>query len=134
MKLTPQLSLMFDGRCEAAFKHYAHVLGGQLFTMTWGESPNAAAAPPGWAAKIYHATLKIGDIAISGGDVHPDWYEAPRGFEVILQMDDPQAAERIFDQLAEGGEIKMPLEKTFWARRFGVAVDRFGIRWSVNCE
>ena len=71
---------------------------------------------------------------ISGSDVPPDRYEAPQGFQVVLQMDDPVAAERVFNALAENARIAMPLQETFWAIRFGVLVDQFGIPWSINCE
>src|SRR6476646_11780114 len=101
MKLNPQLSLAFNGQCEAAFRFYERCLDGTItFMITWGNSPAAPDAPPGWGAKIYHATLKIGDTAISGGDVPPDRYEPPRGFSIVLQMDDAVAAERIFQSLS----------------------------------
>jgi PhnB protein len=135
MKLNPQLSLSFNGQCEAAFRRYEQCLNGTIaFMLTWGNSPGAADVPAGWDAKIYHATLKVGDAVIMGSDVPPDRYDAPRGFELVLQMDDPVAAERVFRELAEGGTIKAPLQETFWASRFGVLLDRFGIPWSVNCE
>jgi len=102
--------------------------------LTWGNSPNAADVPADWAGKIYQATLKVGDVVIMGGDHPADRYAQPRGFELVLPMDDPLAAERVFHDLAEGGTIKMPLQETFWASRFGVLVDRFGIPWTINCE
>jgi PhnB protein len=135
MKLTPQLSLAFDGHCEAAFRLYERCLNGTIaFMLTWGDSPAAGEAPHGWGAKIYHATLQVGAVAISGGDVPPDRYVRPQGFDVLLQMDDAAAAERVFEGLAEAGTIRMPLQETFWAARFGAVVDRFGIPWSINCE
>jgi PhnB protein len=135
MKLTPQISLAFNGQCEAAFRFYEQCLNGTItFMLTWGNSPMAADAPPGWDTKIAHATLKIGDTAIAGSDVPPDRYQQPKGFEVVLQMDDAVAAERVFQTLAERGRIAMPLQETFWATRFGVLVDQFGIPWSINCE
>src|SRR5262245_37365038 len=135
MKLDPQIALSFDGRCEAAFRHYAACLDATIaFMATWRESPAAADAPPGWAAKIYHATLKIGETAIMGSDPLPHQFEAPKGFSIALQMDDPAAAERIFHALAEGGRVEVPLQQTHWAARFGVLVDRFGIPWAINCE
>jgi PhnB protein len=135
MKLQPHLSLVFNGRCEAAYRLYERCLNGTLaFALTWGDSPARADAPPGWDAKIYHATLKVGDTVISGGDVPPERYEEPKGFSVVLEMDDPLAAERIFEGLAEHARIHMPLQKTFWASRFGVLTDQFGIPWSINCE
>jgi PhnB protein len=135
MQLNPQISLAFNGQCEAAFRFYErHLNGAVTFMLTWGASPMAASAPPGWDAKIAHATLKIGDTAILGSDVPPERYARPGGFEVVLQIDDIAAAERIFQALTEGGEIRTPLQETFWASRFGVLVDQFGIPWSINCE
>ena len=134
MKVKPQLALMFNGNCEAAFRHYERCLGGTItFMMTWAESPSPYADPE-WGPKIYHATLTLGDTAISGSDVQSDRYTAPAGFSVTLQMDDPVAAERVFTALAEGGRITAELQETFWAARFGAVVDRFGIEWAVNCE
>lgn len=135
MKLHPQISLAFNGQCEAAFRLYEQYLKGTItYMLTWGNSPAAADAPPGWGGKIYHATLKVGDTAIAGGDVPPNRYEPPRGFQILLNMDDSGAAERIFQALSENGKVAMPLQETFWAARFGVLVDRFGIPWSINCE
>ncbi len=102
--------------------------------LTWANSPNAAEAPADWGGKIYHATFKVGDTVIMGGDQPADRYDQPRGFQLVLPMDDASAAERVFHELAEGGTIKVPLQETFWASRFGVLVDRFGIPWTVNCE
>ena len=135
MKLNPQFALTFNGTCEAAFKRYERCLNGTItFVLTWGNSPNAAEVPADWGDKIYHATLKVGDIVILGGDQPAERYDPPKGFELVLPMDDPLAAERVFQELAEGGTIKMPLQETFWASRFGVLVDRFGIPWTVTCE
>ena len=135
MKLDPHISLGFNGQCEAAFRLYERCLDGTIaFMVTWGDSPAAAEAPPGWEAKIYHATLRVGDIALAGGDLPPDRYEPPKGFQILLNMDDPIAAERIFQALAENGRIAMPLQKTFWASRFGALIDQFGIPWSINCQ
>jgi PhnB protein len=135
MKLQPQLSLVFNGQCEAAFRLYERSLGGTIaFMMLWGQSPQAGEAPPGWESKVYHATLKIGDTAILGSDYPAAQHEPPRGFSIILQMDDPDRAERIFRELSENGKVGMPLQETFWAARFATWVDQFGIPWSVNCE
>jgi PhnB protein len=88
MKLDLHVSLAFNGQCETAFRFYEQCLNGRIaFMLTWGNSPMAAEAPPGWDAKIAHATLKIGDTVITGSDVPPDRYEQPRGFELVLQMD-----------------------------------------------
>jgi PhnB protein len=93
----------------------------------------AEGAPPEWRDKILHATLQVGDTALSGGDVLPGQYERPQGFQIQLNLDDAAAAERIFAQLADGGRVSVPLQQTFWAQRFGSVVDRFGIPWGINC-
>ena len=69
-----------------------------------------------------------------GGDAPPGRYEPPKGITVTLGIDTPAEAERVFKELSEGGTVTMPIEETFWARRFGMLVDRFGIPWMVNCE
>ncbi len=133
MNLTPHLS--FNGQCEAAFRFYEQCIGGRIATLlTWGESPMAAQAPPGFAGKILHATLMAGDSMLAGSDVPPGQYEKPRGFHVILGIDDPVDGERIFTALAQNGTVQMPFQKTFWAPGFGVLTDQFGISWEINCE
>ena len=135
MTMSPQISLSFDGRCEAAFRFYEQCLNGTIaFMLTWGDSPMAADAPAGWEQKICHATLHVGQTVIMGSDVPPTRYTQPRGFELVLPMQDPVVAERVFCALSEHGQIVMPLQETFWATRFGVVVDQFGITWSMNCE
>lgn len=132
MQLSPYLT--FNGQCEAAFKFYQQCLGGNIQTMmTWGESPMTDQVPSEWRDKIIHTTLVVGETVLSGADAPPDRYEEPRGFSVTIQIDDPAEAERIFSALSEGGKVQMPLQPTFWAVRFGMAVDRFGIPWMVNC-
>ncbi len=133
MKLSPHLA--FNGECEAAFQFYARCFGGEIVTMlAYGNSPMAEQAPPEWRGKILHATLNFGDNVLAGSDSLPGQYEQLKGFQVLLGVDDPVEAERIFNALAENGTVLMPIQQTFWARRFGVLVDRFGIPWEVNCE
>jgi PhnB protein len=134
MQIEPRISLVFNGECDAAFTLYQQCLGGTVtFRLTWGGSPMADEAPAEWRDKILHATLTVGDAAISGGDVLPGQYQRPQGFQLQLNLADAAAAERIFAQLADGGRITVPLQQTFWAQRFGSVVDRFGIPWGINC-
>jgi PhnB protein len=134
MTVKPQMSLAFDGQCETAFRLYERCFNGRItFMLRWAESPSAAEAPAGWEAKVYHATLTIGDVAIMGSDVPPGRYQPPQGVSLVLQMDDAAAAERIFQTLSERGRVEMPLQETHWASRFGSLVDRFGVPWSINC-
>jgi PhnB protein len=128
-------ALQFKGDCEAAFRFYEQCLGatpGGLFR--YGGSAMEGDAPADWSDKIMHGSVSIAGHEIMGGDVPPDRYEAPRGISLSLQI--PKAADGacIFRQLAEGGRIIVPFEKTFWAVGFGMVVDRFGIPWMINCE
>lgn len=137
MELTMQLSpyLSFQGDCEAAFTFYAQCLGGQPGAMfRYGESPLASHVPADWSDKIMHGSVTLGDQVLMGGDVAPDRYEEPKGFTLSLQIESVTDAERIFHDLSLDGVVTMPLEKTFWAARFGMVVDRFGIPWQINCD
>ena len=133
--MKPHVSIHFSGQCEAALTFYAGCLSGTVtFMLTWSQSPAAAEAPPDWGDKVYHATLAIGDFVVTGGDLPPDRYQQPSGFSIVLQMNDADAADRIFHALAEDGQITMALQETFWAARYGAVVDRFGITWEINCD
>jgi PhnB protein len=128
--------LTFGGNCAAAFKYYERVLGGKIeMLMTHGDLPkDAMQSHPEWKTMIMHARLVAGDNVLMGSDAPPDHFEKPQGFSVSIQVDDPNEAERIFAALADNGSIRMPLQQTFWAVRFGMLVDQFGIPWMVNCE
>ena len=133
MQISPYLS--FKGDCEAAFKFYERCLGGQLGALFRYEgTPLAGYAPADWSDKVMHGSVTLGALVLMGGDVAPDRYEEPKGFTLSIQITSTADAERIFHELAGGGRVVMPLEKTFWAARFGTVVDRFGIPWQINCE
>jgi len=133
MKINPYLT--FDGRCEEAFKFYERVLGGKIEAMMPHKgTPAEGHVPPEWHDKIMHAYLKVGEFVLMGSDAPPQYFQKPQGFSVSLQVKEPEAAERVFSALAEGGTVRMPLEETFWAARFGMLVDRFGTPWMVNCD
>ena len=133
VEITPYLS--FNGQCEEAFKFYEKQLGGKItFMMTYGDSPMADQAPPGWANKIMHVTLTLGDHVLQGADSPPGQYQKPQGFTLSIGMSDAAGAERIFKALEEKGVVGMPLQETFWALRFGMVTDQFGTPWLVNCE
>lgn len=127
--------LSFKGECEEAFKFYEQCLGGQVGEIfRYAGSPLADQVPADWADKIMHGSLTIGDQTLMGADVAPHQYEEPKGFSLSLQIKSEAHAERIFHELAKDGRVVAPLEKTFWAERFGMLVDRFGIPWMINCE
>jgi PhnB protein len=126
--------LSFRGECEAAFTYYAECLGGKLGEIfRYAGTPLAEQVPADWQNKIMHGSLAVGDQVFMGGDVAPDRYEKPKGFSLSLHIASTAQAERVFQLLAKDGTIVMPLEKTFWAARFGMLVDRFGIPWLINC-
>ncbi len=132
MQLNPYLN--FDGQCEAAFKFYENALGGKIqFMMTYGDSPMGEKMSPEWRKKLIHATLKIGDLLVMGSDAPPEHYRKPQGTTISISVEEPTEAERIFKALVENGQVQMPMQETFWALRFGMLVDRFGIPWMVNC-
>ena len=127
--------LLFDGTCGEAFRLYERVLGGKIdFIQTNGESPMAGQTPPELRDKVIHVHMTVGDQVLMGSDAPPEHFEKPQGFSVSLGIDDPAEAERVFNALAEGGQVTMPLGKTFWAERFGMLVDRYGTPWMVNCQ
>ena len=133
MQLNPYL--MFNGQCEAAFKFYEKVLGGKIEAMMRFEgSPMAAQTPPERRNKIMHARMTVGDKMLMGTDAPPERHEPMKGFSVTISVDDLGQAERIFRALSENGTVQMPIQKTFWAIRFGMLVDQFGTPWMVNCE
>jgi PhnB protein len=127
--------LNFNGSCEEAFRFYEQCLGGKIVAMfPHAGTPMAKHTPPEWQNKIMHARLEVGDQVVMGSDAPPNHYETPKGFSVTIGLNDPAEAERIFHALADKGTVRMPIQETFWAVRFGMLVDRFGIPWMINCE
>jgi len=133
MALNPYL--YFDGQYEEAFRFYQKCLGGKItFMMSWEISPMGGQTPPGWAKKILHAALASDDGLLEGCDAMPGEYKKPQSFCVMLKPKGAAEAERIFRALAEDGTVQIPMAQTFWALRFGMVVDRFGMPWLINCE
>ncbi|WP_410209415.1 VOC family protein [Aquirhabdus sp.] len=127
--------LSFKGQCEEAFNFYAKVLGGTItMKFTHKDSPMAAETAPEWLDKIMHMRMNIGQSVLMGADMPEGHQVTPQGFNASLQIKDPAEAERVFAGLAENGTIHMPIAETFWAQRFGMLVDQFGIPWMINCE
>ena len=133
IQLNPYLP--FAGRCEAAFKFYEKCLAGKIVAMmTYKDMPPKHQPPAEWRDKILHVRLTVGSAVLMGSDAPPDRYETPQGMSVSLQIEKPAEAERIFHALAEKGTVSMPIQETFWAARFGMLVDQFGVPWMINCE
>lgn len=132
MEISPHL--LFDGQCEAAFNFYAKCMDGKIeFMAPYEGTPAESMVPPAWRKRVLHASLRIGDTVLMGADCPPDRYAKPQGFSVALQLSEPARAERIFHALAEKGTVKMSIQETFWAARFGMLVDQFGTPWEINC-
>ena len=133
MRFNPYLS--FNGECEAAFKFYEQCLGGNIeLMMPYEGSPMADSVPADWGKKVMHAEFKLGDRVLMGADCHAERYEKPQGNAIMLSIDDPKKADHVFQRLSENGTVTMPIQETFWAERFGVFVDQFGIPWMINCD
>ena len=133
MQLNPYLT--FNGRCEEAFRFYEKVLGGKIEAMmSHAGSPMEQQVPPEWRSKIMHTRLRLGDEVLMASDAPPDRYQPMQGFSVTLAIEDPAEADRVFHALSERGTVQMPIQKTFWALRFGMFVDQFGTPWMINCE
>ena len=94
----------------------------------------ASQVGPEFQDKVTHSTLDFGDQRVHGADVPPNQYRKPQGMSLSLGIKDPAEADRVFAALADGGEVQMPIQQTFWAQRFGMVTDRFGIPWMINCE
>jgi len=131
MLLNPYL--IFNGQCAEAFNHYAQCLGGKIEMMLkQGDAPIAARIPAERHNNIMHAQLSVGQWVLMGSDAPEEHYEKPQGFSVTLSVEQPAEAERLFAALSAGGNVTMALQETFWAKRFGMFVDRFGIPWMIN--
>ncbi len=128
--------LLFTGQCEEAFKFYEKLLGGKIeFMMTHGDTPAESQVPSEWRDKIMHARMSTPGGVLMGSDAPPGRQAKPQGFSVSVSVEEPAEAERIFNALADGASaVTMPIQETFWARRFGMLTDRFGIPWMINCE
>ncbi len=126
--------LIFDKNADEAFNFYAQCLRGKIIRMVrFGDLPDAQRIPEATRNLVMNVQLELGDHVLMGSDCHPDRaYEGIRGCFVSIRLDDVAEAQRIFDELADGGNVEMPFEATFWSERFGMLVDRFGVSWMVN--
>ena len=132
MQVTPYLN--FRDQCREAFASYAELFGGEIdFIQTFGESEMAGDTAPEWRDAVMHASLRFPGGALMGSDAPGEMYKPAQGLWVSLQVDTPEEADRLWAGLAGGGSVTMPLEQTFWARKFGMVTDRFGTPWMINC-
>lgn len=133
MDVNPYLN--FNGNCEEAFRFYEKHLGGKIESIhTFAGSPMENQLPPEWGNKVMHIRMKVGATVLMGSDAPGGRYQAPQGFSVSLNLKDAAEADKVYQALSADGAIKMPIQQTFWAARFAMFTDRFGIPWMINCE
>lgn len=135
MQIQPYL--FFEGRCEEAINFYKKAIGAELvFQMRFSESPEKAGADCGPIDpnKIMHATIKIGESIVMLSDGRCQSPAQFKGFSLSISVKDEAQADRAFAALAEGGSVMMPLTRTFWSPKFGMATDQFGVLWMVSVE
>jgi len=136
MRVEPYL--FFEGRCEEAIEFYKRALGAEVTAlMRYKDSPEPpppGKVPPGSDNKVMHANFRIGDATVMASDGLCSGKPSFQGFSLTLNAANEAEAERWFNALADGGQVQMPLTKTFFSPRFGMVADRFGVPWMVITE
>ena len=124
--------LFFDGRCEEAIEFYRSTLGAEVtMLLRYKDSPDPTMCAPGAENKVMHASVRIGDSTLMASDGRCEGKLSFQGFSLSLTVPNETEAERLFAAVAEGGQVQMPLTKTFFSPRFGMAADRFGVSWMI---
>ncbi|MBK8183970.1 MAG: VOC family protein [Candidatus Competibacteraceae bacterium] len=125
--------LFFEGSCEEAIEFYRHTLDAQVdMLMRYQDSPDPEMITAGSENKILHAELRIGDTVLMASDNPSSEQSSFQGFSLSLSPTNAADADRLFNALADGGQVQMPLGKTFWSPCFGMVTDRFGVSWMIN--
>jgi PhnB protein len=124
--------LFFDGRCEEAIEFYRRALGAEVTSLVrFKESPEQSMVPPGAGDKVMHMSFRIGDTTLLASDGSCEGRPGFQGFSLSLTVPNDAEAEQKFAGLADGGQVQMPLTKTFFSSRFGMVADRFGVSWMI---
>jgi PhnB protein len=130
-----QAYLNFDGRCEEALEFYRGAVGADVTALIRlkdsPEPPPPGAMPPGAENKVMHASFRVGETTLMASDCHCAGKPNFQGFSLSLTVPNEAAAQRAFKALSQGGQVQMPLSKTFFAKSFGVVADRFGVSWMI---
>jgi PhnB protein len=130
MQVTPYLN--FNGRCEEAIEFYRRALGAEVLNLSrFKDSPDQGMISPGTANKVMHASLRIGETTVMASDGSCQGQPSFQGFSLSLTVPNEGEADRLFAALVDGGQVQMPLTKTFFSRRFGMVTDRFGMSWMI---
>jgi PhnB protein len=133
MKLTTHLH--YGGNCAEALRFYEEHLGAKIsFMMTYEQMPEPKNIPPGCEQGVLHASIRIADATIMAGDAPADRFQPMRSAYLALSVDSDEEAERIYALLTDGGEIILPMAETFFALRFAMLRDKFGILWMIIHE
>jgi PhnB protein len=134
MRVEPYL--FFNGRCEEAVEFYKKALGAEVaMLMRFKDSPEPHAPgmlPPGSENKVMHVSFRVGDTTVMASDGFCKGQTEFQGLSLSLTVSNEAEADRVFAALADGGQVQMPLNKTFWSPRFGMVTDRFGLGWMVT--
>jgi len=124
--------LFFDGRCDEAIAFYRGALGAEVISLLrFKESPDPGMCPPGAGDKVMHASFRVGETTVMASDGRCEGTPTFPGFALSLTLPTEAEAERLFGALGDGGQVHMPLTKTFFSPRFGMVADRFGVSWMV---
>ena len=131
--MEPTIYLYFNGNCLEAMQFYAETLGGEITgVFKNGDAPNPESRMPGGDDLVMNMNMRLGSANIMASDAPVEWYTKPQGFNISLAANSIEEAERIFNALSRDGDVRMPLEETFWAERFAMFSDRFGTPWMIN--
>ena len=127
--------VFFDGKCEEALEFYKQAIGAKVeMMMRFSEAPEKGHMPAASESKIMHAAFKVGDTQIMASDGHCAGKPSFQGFGLTLNAANDAEADKLFNAVGKGGQVQQPLTKTFFASRFGIVTDRFGVMWMVIAE
>ena len=133
MQVTPYL--MLDGRCEEALEFYKQAVGAEIgMVMRFNEAPDQAGCPPNASNKIMHSSFKVGDTLLMATDGDNNGKPTFAGVSLAVTVKDEAEADKVFAALSAGGQVQMPLAQTFFAKKFGVLADKFGVNWMIVTE
>lgn len=134
MELEPYLFIT-GGKCEEALNFYKRIFGGDIAeVMRWKEAPAEMSMPAELGNRIMHATFRSPAVKFMASDAQPTTQYGDGPISLSLSTKDESEAKRLFDALAQGGKVEVPLEKAFWGALFGMLSDKYGIDWMVNCQ
>jgi PhnB protein len=127
--------LFFDGRCDDALEFYKKAIDAKVeMVMRYKDAPDQSMISPGSHDKVMHASVRVGDTQLLMSDGHCQGKPVFQGFSLTITAPDNAEGERRFNALAEGGQVQMPLAETFFASRFGMLADKFGVGWMILVE